>query len=365
MIIAVKAGFLRSVRTPYRRSCHNPSTKDSQPAERTTSFVPSRFPRSKRTVRSASLRLIPSFIFSSAAISRKPFSSSSNSLLTRSFRNSDRSPLAIFRSNDIAFPLTLRRLQDSGDRRHLPSPFSRFAVEPLSSLLGQGVVLCAPAVLGRFPFALDQSIPLQPLKSDKQRTCIESENALAHLFEPHGDPISVHGFERQRFQNEHVQRALDEITGLVPHRRLPPENQVEEYTSPTDCQEEKPRQGFRSLRRHVFAELRESDARLATATLLELVPQELVVHLVVELHLGDLHHRAERTRAAIRVHAGVQEQANVVAMREDAVHEVPAKFAELLLALRIPEQVLALLADGNVSVHATPIHSDHRLRQEA
>src|SRR5437667_4938186 len=300
MIIAVKAGFLRSVRTPYRRSCHNPSTKDSQLAERTTSFVTSRFPLSKRTARSASLRFIPCFIFSSAAISRKPFSSSSNSLLTCSFRSSDRSPLAIFRSKDIGFPLTLRRLQDSGDRRHLPSPFSRFAVEPLSSLLGQGVILCTPAVLGRFPFAFDQSIPLQPLKGHKQRTCIETENALAHLFEPHGDPVSVHGFERQRFQNEHVQGALDEITGLVPHGRLPPENQVEGYTSPTDCQEEKPARSFRSLRAHAFSgAIRIYDARLTTATLLELVPYKLVVHLVVELHLGDLHHRAERAGATI------------------------------------------------------------------
>src|SRR5437667_6163725 len=277
MIIAVKAGFLRSVRTPYRRSCHNPSTKDSQLAERTTSFVTSRFPLSKRTARSASLRFIPCFIFSSAAISRKPFSSSSNSLLTCSFRNSDRSPLAIFRSKDIGFPLTLRRLQDSGDRRHLPSPFSCFAVEPLSPLLCQGVILCAPAVLGGFPFASDQPISLQPLKGHKQRTCIESENAFAHLFEPHSDPISVHGFERQRFQNEHVQSALDEITGLVPHRRLPPENQVEGYTSPTDCQEEKARQGSRSRLGPVFSGVtRIYDARLAAVTLLELVPKKLV-----------------------------------------------------------------------------------------
>src|SRR5437016_3533047 len=298
MIIAVKAGFLRSVRTPYRRSCHNPSTKDSQPAERTTSFVTSRFPLSKRTARSASLRLIPRFIFSSAAISRKPRSSSSSSLSARFLRNSDRSPPAIFRSKDIGFSPTLRRLQDSGDRRHLPPPFSCFAVEPLSSLLGQGVVLCAPAVLGGFPFASDQSISLQPLKGHKQRTCIETENALAHLFEPHSDPISVHGFERQRFQNEHVQSALDEITGLVPHKRLPPENQVEGYTSPSDCQEEKARQGSRTRLGPVFSgAIRIYDARLATATLLELVPQKLVVHLVVELHLRDLHHRPERTRA--------------------------------------------------------------------
>jgi len=81
----------------------------------------------------------------------------------------------------------------------------------LSSLLCQDVVFSSPAVLGGFPFASDQSRSLQPLKGDKQRTCIEAENALAHLFEPDGDPISVHGIERQRFQNEHVQSALNEI----------------------------------------------------------------------------------------------------------------------------------------------------------
>src|SRR6266850_6034905 len=232
---AVKPGFLRSMRAVKRKSCHNVSTKDSQPAERTTSFVTSGLPRSKRTARSASARLIPCLIFSLAAISRKSRSSSSSSWLTCSFRNSDRNPSDRLRSNDM---VRLQRLQDSGDRRHLPSPFSCFAVEPLSSLVCQNVILCAPAILGGFPFASDQPRSLQPLKGDKQRTCIEAESALVHLFEPHGDPISVHGFERQRFQNEHVQRALDEITRLVRHRLIPLEDQEEQYTSPFDCQEE-------------------------------------------------------------------------------------------------------------------------------
>jgi hypothetical protein len=48
----------------------------------------------------------------------------------------------------------------------------------------------------------------------------------------------VHGFERQRFQNEHVQSALNEITRLVRHTRIPLEDQEEGYTSPTECQEE-------------------------------------------------------------------------------------------------------------------------------
>ncbi len=98
---AVRPGDLRSMRAAKRKSCHKVSTRNSQPAVRTTSLVTSRLPRSRRTARSASLRLIPSFIFSSAAMSKKLFSSSSSSRPTRSFRNSDRSPLDMFRSTDM------------------------------------------------------------------------------------------------------------------------------------------------------------------------------------------------------------------------------------------------------------------------
>ena len=42
----------------------------------------------------------------------------------------------------------------------------------------------------------------------------------------------------------------------------------------------------------------------------------------------------------------------------------PSHLAELLLALRIPEQVLAVLADRNVGVHAAAVDADHRLGQE-
>src|SRR5882762_8305588 len=122
---AVKAGLLRSIRIAKRKSCQHVSTNDSQPAERTTSFVTLRLPRSNRTARSASFRLIPCFIFSSAAISRKPFSSSSSSRPTCSFRNNDRNPPDRFRSSDM---VRLRRLQDSADHRDLTSAYQCFAV---------------------------------------------------------------------------------------------------------------------------------------------------------------------------------------------------------------------------------------------
>src|SRR6266513_1664251 len=97
----VNPGDLRSVREARRKSRQHVSTKDSQPPERTTSFVISRFPRSQRTARSASLRLIPCFTFSSVALSRYEPSSSFNSRSTCSFRNNDRRPVVMFRKKDM------------------------------------------------------------------------------------------------------------------------------------------------------------------------------------------------------------------------------------------------------------------------
>jgi hypothetical protein len=45
---------------------------------------------------------------------------------------------------------------------------------------------------------------VQALKADKQRTCVDFEDSFAHLLDSDSDPISMHGFERQSFQDEHV-----------------------------------------------------------------------------------------------------------------------------------------------------------------
>ena len=72
-----------------------------------------------------------------------------------------------------------------------------------------------------------------------------------------------------------------------------------------------------------------------------------------------------RIEAAIGIHAGIQHQADVVAVSEDAVDEVPAQLAELFLALGIPEEILAVLGDGDVGVHAAAVDADDGFRQEA
>jgi len=122
-------------------------------------------------------------------------------------------------SNDMG---CLRGLQDSGDGGDLFSPFSFFAVESLSTLVRQGVILCAPAILGGLPFAFDQPGSLQALKGDEQGACIKAKNTLTHLFEADSDPVTVHGLEGQGFQDEHVESALNEVTRFFRHRRHSP-----------------------------------------------------------------------------------------------------------------------------------------------
>jgi hypothetical protein len=68
---------------------------------------------------------------------------------------------------------------------------------------------------------------LQSLKGNKQRTRVNAENAVAHLFDPDGDAISMGGFKRHGFQDKHVQGALDEISRLAGHDGAPLEDQEE------------------------------------------------------------------------------------------------------------------------------------------
>ena len=71
-----------------------------------------------------------------------------------------------------------------------------------------------------------------------------------------------------------------------------------------------------------------------------------------------------RIEAAVGVDARIEQQTEVVPVSENAVHKLISELAELLLALGIPEQVLAFLADGDIGVHAAAVDAHNRLRQE-
>src|ERR1700735_3109920 len=72
-----------------------------------------------------------------------------------------------------------------------------------------------------------------------------------------------------------------------------------------------------------------------------------------------------RVEAAISIHTRVEQETNVIAVREDLVHETPTKLGSLLLALRIPEKIFASLGDRNVCVHTRTVNARDRLWKEA
>src|ERR1700681_4171496 len=72
-----------------------------------------------------------------------------------------------------------------------------------------------------------------------------------------------------------------------------------------------------------------------------------------------------RIQTPVSIHASIQQQTNIVAVSQNAIHERPSKLTEFLFTLGIPEEILSPLADGNVSMHAVSIHAYHRLGQKA
>src|SRR5689334_5301844 len=71
-----------------------------------------------------------------------------------------------------------------------------------------------------------------------------------------------------------------------------------------------------------------------------------------------------RIETAIRIHAGVEHEAEIIAMRENAVHKGPSKLAEFFLAFGVPKEIFPFLADRDVGVHAVAIYTHYRLGQE-
>ena len=72
-----------------------------------------------------------------------------------------------------------------------------------------------------------------------------------------------------------------------------------------------------------------------------------------------------RVKSAIGVDARVQQHADIVAVGQDPIHELPRHFAHLFVALGVPEEVLAVLHDGDVGVHAAAVDAHHGLGKEA
>ena len=86
----------------------------------------------------------------------------------------------------------------------------------------------------------------------------------------------------------------------------------------------------------------------------------------VDGRCADLIGRFEvRIEAAIGIDAGVEDEAEIERVAEDAIKELPAEFGELLLALFVPEEIGLALRDRDIGVHAAAVDSGYGFGKEA
>ena len=75
-------------------------------------------------------------------------------------------------------------------------------------------------MLGLAPVGIHRSGALQTLQRGEQRAWVDPEHTARDLLHAPRDTVAVHRLEAQRLENEHVERALDDVCGCFVHRLL-------------------------------------------------------------------------------------------------------------------------------------------------
>src|SRR5947209_2801144 len=124
----------------------------------------------------------------------------------------------------------LLQLHDAGDRRRQAAPVGGFLLEMPAAGPRERVELRAAVVLARLPLRGDPPLLLQLVQRRIQRPVADLENVARDLFQALADRPPVQRFERDDFQDQQVQGALDEI-GRFAHSQLPRLPRAGAYTT--------------------------------------------------------------------------------------------------------------------------------------
>src|SRR5204863_4932369 len=95
-------------------------------------------------------------------------------------------------------------------------PVRNFVLKLTASSPGQPVELRPALVLGLAPFRGDEALMLQPVQRRVQGALLDLEVVARDLLDAQQDAVAVLGTERNRFEDEQVERALEELGGRHP-----------------------------------------------------------------------------------------------------------------------------------------------------
>src|SRR5262249_55255853 len=113
------------------------------------------------------------------------------------------------------------RLEDSSDRARVSAPGRHFRTELSPTARRERVVLRLPVVFGHAPLGVDGAAILEAMQGLVQRGVDDHETAAAVSLDPLTHGVAVERTQRQGFQNENVEGAVQEIAGVTGHLDLP------------------------------------------------------------------------------------------------------------------------------------------------
>src|SRR5207302_4811035 len=99
-------------------------------------------------------------------------------------------------------------------------PILRLDLKPFAAGARELVVLCAAIVVGRTPRGTDPSAALEPMQCRVERALWNLKRVARDLVDALGNPPAVHRLERERFENQEIERALRQVESGVVHGSL-------------------------------------------------------------------------------------------------------------------------------------------------
>src|ERR1051326_2807213 len=115
--------------------------------------------------------------------------------------------------------MSLRRAHHEVDRARQPVPVRELGVEAPAARRGQRVELRLAPAVGRAPLGFDPPLLLERVERRVERSLLHLQLVFRDLLDALRDRPAMLRLERDDFQNEEVERALDEVVWFA-HWRL-------------------------------------------------------------------------------------------------------------------------------------------------
>src|SRR6185437_2101636 len=106
--------------------------------------------------------------------------------------------------------------QDRRDERDERREFGRLRLELAPPLWRDAIELRLAPELGRAPFGFDPVVALHAVERGIERAFFDAQAVAAPVLQPADDAVAVPRAERERFENEGVERAVESVHAWIP-----------------------------------------------------------------------------------------------------------------------------------------------------